>query len=91
MAKTTANISIDPEIKQKGQELFADFGLYLSTAINIFLRQAIRENAIPFAITRDVPNAETMAAIEEVKRMKADPSLGKAYTDVDEMMKELLQ
>ena len=91
MAKTTANISIDPEIKQKAQELFADFGLYLSTAINIFLRQAIRENAIPFAITRDVPNAETMAAIEEVKRMKADPSLGKAYTDVDEMMKELLQ
>ena len=91
MAKTTANISIDPEIKQKAQELFADFGLDLSTAINIFLRQAIRENAIPFAITRDVPNAETMAAIEEVKRMKADPSLGKAYTDVDEMMKELLQ
>ena len=41
-------------------------------------------------IERNQPNAETMAAIEEVRRMKADPSLGKTYTDVDEMMRELL-
>ena len=41
-------------------------------------------------IERKQPNAETMAAIEEVRRMKADPSLGKTYTDVDEMMRELL-
>jgi len=38
-----------------------------------------------------VPNAETLAAIEEVRRMKADPSLGKSYTNIDEMMKELLE
>jgi len=41
-------------------------------------------------IERKQPNAETMATIEEVRRMKADPSLGKTYTDVDEMMRELL-
>ena len=52
MAKTTANISIDAETKAKAQELFADFGMDLSTAVNIFLRQAIYEHAIPFAITR---------------------------------------
>jgi len=33
---------------------------------------------------------ETIEAIEEVKAMKKDPSLGKAYSDVDEMIKELL-
>ena len=38
----------------------------------------------------DVPNEETKAAIEEVRKMKKNPSLGKSYTDVDEMMKELL-
>jgi len=38
----------------------------------------------------DVPNKETIEAIEEVKAMKKDPSLGKRYTDVDEMMRELL-
>ena len=35
-------------------------------------------------------NQETLEAMEEVRRMKADPSLGKTYTDVDAMMRELL-
>ena len=39
---------------------------------------------------RRVPNAETLAAIEEVRAMEKDPSIGKTYTDVDEMFKELL-
>ena len=45
---------------------------------------------IPFELSADVPNAETVEAIQEVKRMKADPGLGKTYTDVDQMMEELL-
>lgn len=68
MAKTTANISIDEDVKKKAQELFADFGMDLSTAVNIFLRQAIRENAIPFAISRDVPNAVTLAAMDSAEK-----------------------
>ncbi len=35
-------------------------------------------------------NADTLEAMEEVQRMKEDPNLGKRYTDVDAMMKELL-
>ena len=38
----------------------------------------------------DVPNAETLEAIEEVRRMEANPSLGKAYTDIEQMFNELL-
>ena len=68
MAKTTANISIDEDIKKKAQKLFADLGMDLSTAINIFLRQAIRENAIPFRINRDVPNSVTLAAVESAEK-----------------------
>jgi DNA-damage-inducible protein J len=45
---------------------------------------------IPFDITMNAPNAETLATIEEVKAMKRDRSLGKTYTDVDEMFRELL-
>ena len=33
---------------------------------------------------------ETLEAVKEVKRMKDDPALGKAYSDTDTMMKELL-
>ena len=68
MAKTTANISIDANIKKEAQELFADFGMDLSTAINIFLRQAIRENAIPFMISRHTPNSVTIAAMDSAEK-----------------------
>lgn len=54
MAKVSTNITIDADTKAKAQELLADFGLDLSTAVNIFLRQMIRENAIPFTIQREV-------------------------------------
>lgn len=89
MAKTTANISIDSEVKEKAQELFADFGLDLSTAIGLFLRQAIRENAIPFAISREIPNADTVAAMKEAEEMKKHPELYKKYSSFSELLKEV--
>lgn len=90
MAKTTTTITIDSDIKSQAQELLADFGLDLSTAINIFLRQTIRENAIPFTISREVPNSDTVAALREVEEMKEHPELYKSYGDVDEMMEDIL-
>lgn len=39
----------------------------------------------------ETPNKETLEAIKEVEMMKANPSLGKAYTDVDAMMEDLLK
>lgn len=86
MSKTTANISIDSEVKAKAQELFADFGLDLSTAIGIFLRQAIRENAIPFEISREIPNEETKKAIENVRKGEG---LSKGFHTVAELMEDL--
>lgn len=56
MAKVSTNITIDADTKKKAQELLSDLGLDLSTAINIFLKQMVRENAIPFSIGRDAPD-----------------------------------
>lgn len=81
---------IDDELKKQAEELFNDLGMNMTTAFTIFAKQAVREQRIPFEITRDVPNSETLEAIKEVEQMKKDSSLGKSYTDVDEMMKELL-
>ncbi len=55
MAKVSTNITIDADTKKKAQELLSDLGLDLSTAINIFLKQMVRENAIPFSIQREAP------------------------------------
>lgn len=59
MAKVSTSISIDAEVKAQAQELFSDLGLDLSTAINLFLKQSIRENSIPFVIQRDVQHEST--------------------------------
>ena len=90
MTPVSTNIKIDPELKEQSQALFESFGLTLSAAVNMFLRQAVREQAIPFRIGNPLPNAETVEAIQEVKRMKANPGLGKTYSNVDQMMEELL-
>ena len=41
-------------------------------------------------INYDTPNVETIEAIEEVKKMKSDKTIGKTYSTVDEMMVDLL-
>lgn len=90
MATTNITMRMDEELKAQAEELFSDLGLNMTSAFTIFVKQAIREQRIPFIISRDIPNAETMEAIEEVRQMKQDSSVGKSYTDVDEMVEELL-
>lgn len=53
-------------------------------------RKQCGEDAVEFMDSPERDNAELKAALEEVEQMKKDPSVGKAYTDVDEMMRELL-
>ena len=71
IAKVTTNISLDADLKQASQELYADLGMDLTTAVIIFLKQSIRVKRLPFAVTRENPNAETIAALNEYYKMKA--------------------
>ena len=57
MAKVSTNISLDEDLKKEAQALFAEFGLDLSTAITIFLKQSVREGRIPFSIHKFKPAA----------------------------------
>lgn len=90
MATTNVNIRMDADLKRQFEEFCDDVGLTMTAAFTVFARKAVREHKIPFEVSGDIPNAETIEAIKEVQRMKADPSLGKTYTDVKQMMKELL-
>ena len=80
---TTISFRTDPTIKREAKELYADMGMDLSTAINIFLRQSIRENGMPFKITRDSPTS-----IEA--RRQAENHSGESFTSTDALMKDLL-
>lgn len=89
---TTANVTMrmDKDLKSQLQELVSNLGMDIATFFTIAAKQAVREQRIPFDISMNIPNEETISAIEEVRLMKQNPSIGKVYTDVDEMMKELL-
>ena len=54
-ASTNINIRVDRDIKAKAQNVFTALGLDMSSAVNIFLRQAIRKNGIPFELIIEQP------------------------------------
>ena len=53
MSTTSMNIRMDSEVKKQAQELFSQFNLDMTTAVNMFLRQSIRQQGIPFALQLD--------------------------------------
>ena len=85
------NIRMDSELKRQFENFCSDMGMTMTTAFNIFAKKTVREYRIPFEIGAEIPNTETVEAINEVRRMKADTTLGKSYSDVDETIRELLQ
>ena len=72
MESTNLNIRTDKEVKLQAEKIFDALGLNMTTAVNIFLRQAIRENGIPFEVKLNVPNETTAAAIEEGRALARD-------------------
>ena len=88
MTTTNLNIRTEKAIKEQAEEIFNELGLNMTTAINIFLRTAIRERGIPFELKLDVPNETTAAAIEEGRKLLADPSAPR-YSSIDALKKAL--
>lgn len=89
MAETTNfSVRMDRQVKQDSEALFQDLGMNLTTAINVFLRQAIRTGGFPFEIKQDQPNKETLLALIESEQLLSDPKT-KRYVNVEEALKEL--
>ena len=84
MSATNLNIRTDKDVKEQAEQLFAELGLNMTTAINLFLRTDIRKHGIPFDLYLDVPNETTVAAIEEGKKLLNDPSSPK-YSSMEEL------
>lgn len=62
----------------------------LTTTITIFLRQSLLVQNLPFSVTRENPNIETIAAINEYYEMKAHPEKYKKYSSFCEAMDQIL-
>lgn len=90
MPKVSTSINLDADLKRDCQELFSDLGMDLTTAVTIFLRQARRTQGFPFSVTRDVPNSETIASLNEYYEMKNNPQSYKRYSSFKDAMNEVL-
>jgi len=87
---TNITIRIDDDIKKEAETLFGKLGLSVSSAVNVFFRQAIREQAIPFQIKADKYdgyfNPHNMKILEEsMGQAKAGQIITKTLAELEEM------
>jgi DNA-damage-inducible protein J len=80
-------IRIDPETKTEAERLFANFGITITDAVNMFLYKSIMVGGLPFELIQPKPNATTLAAMSEIEQMKKTKTGGAATPD--ELFKEL--
>ncbi len=90
MATISTQVRIDETTKKQAVELLEGLGLNLSDAINMFLKQVVLQNGIPFDVKYPKFKPEVIEAMEEAKRISHDPNV-KGYTDVKQMFKEILE
>ena len=84
MATTPTQIRIDADIKRDASALFESLGLDMSSAVNIFLHQCILHGGLPFAVEMPRYSAQTIAAMEEARRISRDPNV-RGYTSMEEL------
>ena len=90
MAKSAnLNIRTDPEIKENAEILFKSFGITVSDAVNIFLRQSLMVGGLPFEMKLFRYNAVTEAALEEATLIASGKVPAKGYSSAHALFEEL--
>ena len=77
------SIRMDKNLKEQADSLFSELGMNMTTALNIFVRQSVRQGKIPFEISLNKPNTETLVAIREIEEMRS--GLRERQTDMQEI------
>ena len=88
METKSVNFKMDSQLKAEADELFAELGMNMTTAINVFVRQAVRQRKIPFEVAADMPNAETIAAMVEADIIARDQNTTR-YASFGELLAEV--
>jgi DNA-damage-inducible protein J len=88
MATANVTIRMDEVLKKQAETLFEDMGMNMTTAFTVFAKAAVRQGKIPFEISGNIPNPETIAAFEEADRISRDPNT-KRYSSAKELFADL--
>lgn len=82
MNSATIAVRTSPEVKEDAKAIFAQLGIDMSAAINLFLKQAIVDRGLPFKPSlKDLDNAEA--------RYEAEHGIGKEFDNLEDLFKDL--
>ena len=85
MSKTSMSMRWDSEVKEQAQQGFNHLGMDMTTAINIFLRQAIQYQGLPF----DVKIDENRKLLQVVTDVEQNRNMSRSFESVSDLMEDL--
>ena len=85
MSKTSMSIRLDSEVKEQAQQVFNSLGMDMTTAINIFLRQAIQYQGRPFDVRLD----ESRKLVEVLADLDQNRNMSQSFGSVSDLMEDL--
>ena len=85
-ATTTMSIRMDRTVKEQSQQLFKSLGMDMTTAINIFLRQALIKRGLPFEVTAEGADSIMIQRLAEAEN---DHNIHGHFNTVQELMEDL--
>ena len=88
METVATNIRIDKQLKEQSSQVLEGLGLSLSGAINMFLRQVILQDGLPFKVEYPKPSRSLKKAIKEGEKLIKDPK-AKTYKTPQELWAEI--
>ena len=84
MSKTSMSIRLDSEVKEQAQQVFNNLGMDMTTAINIFLRQAIQYQGLPFDVRLD----ENRKLLEVLTDLDQNRNMSQSFESVSDLMED---
>jgi DNA-damage-inducible protein J len=84
----TVQIRVEPGLKQEVQGIFHQLGVDMTTAVNMFFRQCVRERGIPVNLYLGHPNTELLEAISNVEN---GTNLYGPFTKAEDAVKSMLE
>ncbi|VNI98176.1 type II toxin-antitoxin system RelB/DinJ family antitoxin [Streptococcus pneumoniae] len=85
MSKMSISIRLDSEVKEQAQQVFSNLGMDMTTAINIFLRQAIQYQGLPFDVRLD-ENRKLLQALTDLDQNR---NMSHSFESVSDLMEDL--
>ena len=85
MSKTSMSIRLDSEVKEQAQQVFNSLGMDMTTAINIFLRQAIQYQGLPFDVRLD----ENRKLMEVLADLDQNRNMSQSFVSVSDLREDL--